>query len=408
MQNLKNSACFMPAFSHMYLNALQNLSQKSRALPNGITMQNLNPFNASSGFVYTPQILVSPGQFMGKSAAGYTLLKQAAMNGTVLGDSMGFQLIAKPHLYTGPPFAVNVLHWQEANTHVSPICDIPSRIVYEPGTPFKTVTQCRDVTLQNGQAMIAARTSSSKMLLLNVIQGNSEAEFIDWYHNLRLLPLEGYAFGGAHRLNIGMLLRVILDLRDSRKLADVQWFHVFGTCKLEAALALTILKRAVDDLAGRSIPFTFDASTPFTSSSVHAQIYTGVVHTSKKIHLHAARIGCNPIYAGKPFPFPSTMSHVARRVTLGDINVKRNTFQTGWDTISQLLLANHNLEALMMATDRAISFLDYESEDAAEFLPKQILNLKTIVDAILTSKAPLSVLKRYQSDLNWMVHSKYR
>lgn len=401
MKSHEEWAVYSPSVSAAYLKCLTDPQEKHRRgdWPSGLTPEDLNFLNPDCPLFHHNAILMSPGQYLGEEdALRKADIKQNA-SVTIVGDSLGFQFIDRPELWRGKETLDEVLELQEEFFDVATIVDIPSRIVTKGYPRFKNVTDCRDITFENGRYFEKRRTPGA-VKHLNVIQGQNDIQAFQWYEVMKPLELEGYAFGGYCRLDLHFLLRLIHKMLDDQVLEKVEHLHFLGTGTLSSALALTILKQEVDRLLSKSIPFTFDTSTPFRQAMQNYQAFGYPKFNPNSLTVPMYKAPRSREYFGSKLPFPYQTSAISRRLTCGDLCVKNENIQShAWDTLSGVLVANHNIDTAIQCMDQARLLFALEREEAERHLPSWLLNLKEVIPKILQTEEAGALLKRHKEDL---------
>ena len=369
-------------------------------LPAGLTQKDFNFLDPTARLAKRDIILLSASQFMATPSTAY-LNPIAETDATVFGDNGAFRTISDRTYYSGPQTAITVLRWMERHCHVGAILDIPTLAIGKTGQ-FASFDDALKTTLLNAATMIEHRDPTSKMLLLNVMQGRTMEEFKKWYAAVKRLDLDGWAIGGHCRLDFGALFWFLAQLKQDGLIDRVRWIHVFGSFRLELALGLTAFKSVLDEAAGRNIEVTYDASTPMTLAYEQFQIYRESKKKGDRLPLLTSVLPTSAAYAGGDEPFPASNSDVSKQFTLGAVCIKRGLFEStyAWDELSRMIAVNHNLDFLYSTIDQLHRDAQLEWADARAHVPDWILDLPNQGREIVRSKSPDKLIRAKRSHLS--------
>lgn len=213
----------------------------------------------------------------------------------VLGDSGGFQIgkgvwegdWKDPACPNAMKKRKGVLEWMDAFMDYGMILDIPAWVSRSPegakASKISSYQEAVDGTRINNDYFIKNRNGSCKFL--NVLQGENFAQADDWYSQVKEYcdpkkypdaHFNGWAMGGQNMCDIHLALkRVITLIHDGlleKGVHDVM--HFLGTSKLEWAMVLTAIQRAVRKNHNENFTITFDCASPFLCTA-NGQVYTG-------------------------------------------------------------------------------------------------------------------------------------
>ena len=217
---------------------------------------------------------------------------------TVLGDSGGFQ-IAKGlwegdwKANSGCPRAQAkreaVLKWLDGIADYGMTLDIPTWVVKDPFASSKcqitTHSQAVAATKFNNEYFIANRRGieNGGARFLNVLQGANHNEAEDWYQTMKdycdpaKYPgrhFNGWGMGGQNMCDVHLVLKRLVALRYDNLLQTGvhDWMHFLGTSKLEWAVLLTVIQRAVRRYVNPNFTISFDCASPFLATA-NGQVY---------------------------------------------------------------------------------------------------------------------------------------
>jgi hypothetical protein len=178
-----------------------------------------------------------------------------------------------------------VLNWMDALMDYGMVLDIPSWIARSPaGAAATNITSYElavEATKYNNNYFIKHRNGNCKFL--NVLQGENHEQADDWYAQMKDFcdpkvygdkAFNGWAMGGQNMCDVHLVLKRLVALKFDRLLEKGQhdWMHFLGTSKLEWALLLTDIQRAVRKYHNENFTISFDCASPFLATA-NGQIY---------------------------------------------------------------------------------------------------------------------------------------
>lgn len=398
MSNSK--AIFTPAVSQTFAQFIREPASRRRKgnWPDGLTPGDLDFLNPHSTLFHTDAYLISAGQYLNRGTDHYPQ-PPGAKNLTVIGDSGGYQIIRDPAWYQGRGRVIGVLRWQEKNCTVAPIMDIPTGCVDADNAMFDSVSKCLNTTVDNLKWADSAR-QSKKLLLLNVAQGRDLNSAMHWYDTVRQFKLNGWAFGGATRVDLEILMKLLVRMRDNSDLEYARWVHMFGVGTIKASLAYTAIRRGLEALLGRDLPVSYDVATPFTNAAI-LTLKTLPVISNKKVSLPGVQGLDKADYVGSTLRLPISFTKLGKRLTAGDLCVNPNIHEdNAWDQLSYQLVASHNLEAMSLGYEWAQSAFDLDEKLAVKLLPRWLVEFRDLAPEILKSQKANDIINRNKR--NWL------
>jgi hypothetical protein len=116
-----------------------------------------------------------------------------------------------------------------------------------------------------------------------VLQGENHKDADDWYDRMKKYcdtkqygdrAFNGWGMGGQNMCDIHLVLKRLVALRFDGLLEKGQhdWMHFLGTSKLEWAVLLTDIQRAVRKYHNENFTISFDCASPFLATA-NGQIY---------------------------------------------------------------------------------------------------------------------------------------
>jgi hypothetical protein len=211
----------------------------------------------------------------------------------ILGDSGGFQIgkgvwegdWKNPNCPKAQKKRELVLTWMDAYMDYGMCLDIPAWVARSPAgrkaTGINTYDEAVLGTYINNDWFINNRTGACKFL--NVLQGETHADADDWYERMKKYcdpkqypgrHFNGWAMGGQNMCDVHLVLRRLVTMRFDGLLVEGlhDWMHFLGTSKLEWAVLLTDIQRAVRKYVNPAFTISFDCASPFLASA-NGQIY---------------------------------------------------------------------------------------------------------------------------------------
>ena len=264
-------------------------------LPHGV--ESLNYLNRSQGKFQYKWTLYSAGHAdldITKEAPKEDMVRNRDRDNTwVLGDSGGFQIgkgvwagdWKDPNCPKAHKKRDGVLKWMDEYMDYGMILDIPAWVsrskAGQDATGITTYQEAVDATRINNDYWQKNRTGACKFL--NVLQGENFEQADDWYEQMKdycdpsIYPdthFNGWAMGGQNMCDIELAIKRLVTLHFDgllqKGIHDVM--HFLGTSKLEWAVLLTDVQRAVRKYYNENFMITFDCASPFLATA-NGQIY---------------------------------------------------------------------------------------------------------------------------------------
>jgi hypothetical protein len=177
-----------------------------------------------------------------------------------------------------------VLTWMDALMDYGMVLDIPAWVARSPAgaaaTNISSYEQAVEATKYNNEYFIKHRNGNCKFL--NVLQGENHKQAEDWYQKMKDFcdptkydkPFNGWAMGGQNMCDVHLVLKRLVALKFDGLLekGKQDWMHFLGTSKLEWALLLTDIQRAIRKYHNENFTISFDCASPFLATA-NGQIY---------------------------------------------------------------------------------------------------------------------------------------
>ena len=399
----KDYAVFLPALSSFYATYVG----KQRHNPNYIDaarmpklfdrgMEGLNWLNPNEGYFPYKWALYSAGHAnldTNKFDAKEDMVRNRDPNSFVLGDSGGFQIgkgvwegnWKDPSCPKAQKKREQVLKWMDAYMDRGMILDIPAWVARSPAgqraTGITTFAEAVQGTYVNNDYFMRNRTGRCKFL--NVLQGENHTEADIWYDQMKKYcdpkqypndHFNGWAMGGQNMCDVHLTLKRLVALRFDGLLEPGlhDWMHFLGTSKLEWALLLTDIQRAIRKYHNENFTISFDCASPFLATA-NGQIYYDVVTPDRAKWSYQMQPSVdNKKYATDTRPFRDAVlqdklfdtfleSPVSERLQIndvcyykpGDLNKIGKEGKTSWDSFSYTLQMGHNVWTHIHAVQEA-------------------------------------------------------
>ena len=393
-------AIFLPAISSFYATYIgkQRFDEyipKSR-MPAGIPdMEQLNWFNSQQGLFPYKWSLYSAGHAdldLTRKNPKEDMVRNREAGTTLLCDSGGFQIAkgvwpgewANPKDKNAEKKRRAVLEWQCGMATHGMTMDIPTWTCTNPewakASGIYSYDDAVTATKFNNEYWMHNRHGETK--ILNVLQGANHGDADHWYETMKdycnpdkhQRPFDGWGMGGQNMCDVHLVLRRIVNLMHDGLLESGlhDWMHFLGTSKLEWAVLLTDIQRAVRYHHNPTFTISFDCASPFLATA-NGQLYHSIVTESRdKWSYRMSSTADNKKYAADNRLFGDAVrqdgihkhfedSPITSCLKIsdicyykpGDLNKIGKEGQTSWDSFSYALLMGHNVWMHIEAVQRA-------------------------------------------------------
>jgi len=391
----KDYALFLPATSGFYATYIGKQRYGNYVDPNRIPksfangVESLNYLDPAKGAFYYKWCLYSAGHAnldLNKHDEGEDMFRNRnRSNSWVLGDSGGFQIgkgkwegdWKDPNCPKASKKRQQVLTWMDALMDYGMCLDIPAWVARSPAgqkaTGISTYQEAVNATYINNDYFIKNRNGNCKFL--NVLQGENHTDAEDWYQRMKHYcdpkkypdnHFNGWAMGGQNMCDVHLTLKRLVSLKFDGLLEQgyQDWMHFLGTSKLEWALLLTDVQRAVRKYHNPNFTISFDCASPFLATA-NGQVYVQTEIANKEKWLYRMlpsaddkkystdtrefRQAVNQDLIFSPRQFEN--SPIMENVPIKDIciygptdkNKLGNIGKTSWDSFSYTIMMGHNV-----------------------------------------------------------------
>jgi hypothetical protein len=268
-----------------------------------------------------------------------------------------------------------VLNWMDTLMDYGMVLDIPAWVCRSPAgvaaTGISTYEEAVAATKYNNEYFIKNRNGNCKFL--NVLQGETHAQADDWYQQMKDFcdpkiygdkAFNGWAMGGQNMCDLHLTLRRLVALKFDGLLEQghQDWMHFLGTSKLEWALLLTDIQRAIRKYHNPNFTISFDCASPFLATA-NGQMYirTEIADREKWLYRMLPTLD-NKQYASDNRLFLDTLiqdkifDYVENSPVLdgvktneicvyapGNLNRMGKENKTSWDSFTYAILMGHNV-----------------------------------------------------------------
>jgi hypothetical protein len=248
-----------------------------------------------------------------------------------------------------------------------------------------TLQEAVDATKFNNEYFMANRKGKDAggARFLNVLQGDNHTSAEQWYETMKHYcdpqqypgkHFDGWAMGGQNMCDVHLVLKRLVALRHDNLLQQGvhDWMHFLGTSKLEWAVLLTVIQRAVRKYVNPDFTISFDCASPFLATA-NGQVYHHIdlPHDGKWCY-RMSPIADDKKYSTDTRPYGQAViadglvnhfdeSPLSRLFTMkdiciyrpGDLNKIGKEGKTSWDSFSYALLMGHNVWMHLESVQRA-------------------------------------------------------
>jgi len=399
-------AVFLPAISGFYATFVGKQRNgpyvDPARMPAGLTdMEMMNWLNSQKALFPYRWSLYSGGHAnldLAKQDWSEDMVRNREPGTFMLGDSGGFQ-IAKG-LWEGDWRANSgcakaqkkrsaVLTWLDSVSDYGMILDIPTWVIHDKkasrACQITTLQEAVDATKFNNKYFMAHRKGKENggARFLNVLQGDNHTSAEQWYQEMKdfcdpakypTTHFDGWSMGGQNMCDVHLVLKRLVALRHDNLLQQGKhdWMHFLGTSKLEWAVLLTVIQRAIRKYVNPNFTISFDCASPFLATA-NGQVYHHIdlAHNEKWCY-RMSPIADDKKYSTDTRPYGTAVladklvdhfdeSPISRLLTMkdvciykpGDLNKIGKEGKTSWDSFSYALLMGHNVWMHLEAVQRA-------------------------------------------------------
>ena len=399
-QSQQDYAIFLPAISSFYASyigrqrstAYVEQSRMPAAMPDMESMNWLNPQKALFPYRWSLYSAGHANLDLNKPDPKEDMVRNRDANTVMLADSGGFQIAKGVWPGRWADFTdkkaeaqrEKVLKWQMGIATHGMTMDIPTWTYLDKEASvlcgIHSYDDAVNATKYNNEYWMANRWGETK--ILNVLQGSNHAEADHWYDLMKHYcdpakyknHFNGWGMGGQNMCDVHLVLKRLVHLiHDGLLQPGVHdWMHFLGTSKLEWAVLLTDIQRAVRRYANPNFTISFDCASPFLATA-NGQIYHSICAENRsKWSYQMSPTADDKKYATDTRSFRDAVmqdgihaefedSPISKRLQIrdvcvykpGDLNKIGKEGATSWDSFSYALMMGHNVWMHIEAVQRA-------------------------------------------------------
>ena len=316
----------------------------------------------------------------------------------------------------------SVLKWLDGIADYGMILDIPTWVIHDQKASdacgITTLEEAVDATKYNNDYFMKhrKRVKNGGAKFLNVLQGANHADADRWYDIMKhycdpaVYPdthFDGWSMGGQNMCDVHLVLRRLVALRHDNLLQEGihDWMHFLGTSKLEWAVLLTDIQRAVRKYVNPAFTISFDCASPFLATA-NGQVYHHIdLPHNEKWCYRMSPIADDKKYSSDTRPYGQAVvadglvdhfdeSPISLKLQMKDVcyyspgmlNKVGKEGRTSWDSFSYALLMGHNVWMHIEAVQRANRTYDSGSWPAMMWNQNgDHARFRDIVDAIFAT-----------------------
>lgn len=397
-------AVFLPSISPVYVKNTGREDNEIRGgkLPEAIngTLRNLNFLDSENGNFSYKWGLYSAGHAEGDFSTCQSdekMLRNRRENSAIImADSGGFQIAQQKwtidvnnseELFSARR---SVLEWAESFADIIVPLDFPTNEAVMRQENFDFAS-CLRYTRDSLEFMVNHGNRTTGSLYLNVLQGADWRQAQEWFAVVKQFnTLDGWSIPWRFHENLHSLLQFLLVMKDEGALDNCRWLHFFGVSRLNLVGGLTLLMRALREHVRPDLVVSYDAASPFITGGRVQQAYSGLsFRKDGEVVFESCRVPNSASFVHSTKPFPFATSPIGRGMMLGDLCAvaegKRRSsgHLSHWDTLSSLMLMNHNLYVHIDAINQINRIVDVSADfDMGLQLPKHYQKLAEVLDRV--------------------------
>ena len=333
-----------------------------------------------------PQVLITAGAHF--KTDGYRDKLGLTKDNLVMGDSGGYQ-IASGAMKWDIKHRDRIFKWLEENTDIAMNLDIPPRLKYQ-----GQYGECLEISKENFKYFSDNQTGSTQFM--NVIQGDDEHTYMNWYNEVKDFDFMGWGVGGCggslYRFMSGVLALINgkEHLKDSTKV-----IHILGTSKIRDFLMLKQLSKSIGDVGSKAI-ITTDSSSP-DRAVVFGTFYTGFSMkrgTFESVGFPNAKHNGDIINDFNNLPIKSWPrltdfdDKLAETVDWSDV--------ANWNPDCTIGMRMHNFYLFKDAIQQVEHYIDGHNYILEQVVDKDTYTVLMSIDEMVKSDKPIQVFEKYK------------
>ena len=226
---------------------------------------------------------------------------------------------------------------------------------------------------------------------LNVIQGTSEYEYMNWYDEVKEFPFQGWAVGGGGRNLYTFMSGVMTILNGKEHLKDdSRWIHILGVSKIKDFLMLEQLQKSLNEV-GSNMRVTTDSSSP-DRAVVFGSFYSG--YSIKRATFESINVPkYEESFKGLDTKYLPQITEFDREY-LRDAVTWDHTFD--WKGNCTMAIRLHNFMVFKQAIDRCVYYVNSHPYILEQAVSADMFKLLNSIDEMVKSDKPYEVFQKYK------------
>ena len=334
-----------------------------------------------------PQVLITAGAHFKQD--GYRDKLGLTKDNLVMGDSGGYQ-IASGAMKWDIKHRDRIFKWLEENTDIAMNLDIPPRLKYQ-----GKYAECLQISKENFKYFSDNQTGATRFM--NVIQGDDEYTYMNWYNEVKDFDFMGWGIGGCggslYRFMSGVLALVNgkEHLKDSNKVV-----HILGTSKIRDFFMLSQLAKSFSDVGSRAL-ITTDSSSPdravvfgtfVTDYSLKRGSFESINFPNEK-HQGEAVMKEFTQLSNQSWPrMTSFDDKLAETITWNDV--------VEWNSYCTIGMRMHNFYLYKKAISQIEHYINGHDYILKQVVDKDTYTVLQSIDEMVKSDKPLQVFEKYK------------
>ena len=310
----------------------------------------------------------------------------------VMGDSGGYQLATGANKWKDG-MKEQTFEWLENNSDIAMNLDIPPRRTFE--GKFK---ECFDFSMENFKYFNEKQTGQTAFL--NVLQGEDDATYKQWYDACSGFDFQGWSVGGTAGDIYRFMASIctLLEGREHEKKAN-KYLHILGTTRIHDMFMLLQLQKSLEEV-GSDICVTTDSSTP-DRATVFGLYYIGfafknlgfeAINMPREKHLEGMSDMVQKLKTKNLIGVNNFDRFIMKYANMDDI--------AEWNWDGQFRMRLHNfylfLDAIEMI-EQSVFSLEHSLE---QLLKKDLYQVVRSIDEMVKSDDPRRVFEKYKALYN--------
>ncbi|WP_421696178.1 hypothetical protein [Aestuariivirga sp.] len=374
-------AIYLPAVNSSYAKVGRHRVTPERQLPGGLTVSDFEFWTGNSKLWNHKFILHSIGNYSVGADTRGPLFSRPSGAFTIVGDSGGYQLGKNRFKGFGgltsgmsSQSAVNVwnsrydekrwiINWLEHYCDYAMTIDMPLWATQSRGSesPFHRCSEVELLALTNDNLQLIQQLTNGKTKWLNVVQATNLEDGLRWWNGIKWFRHGGWSLGGAAgwRGGLYIMLNILLTMRDDHAFeAGQDWLHVLGVSQTKWDIFLTAIQNGLR-CTNPSLQVSCDSATAFDLGGRFDKyaLSPTLGEDESDWSISFGQIEHRQSYAdsNSPLDFPAS-SPLGDVLKMHHLVVKTEEISgRRFDTLSNLMLINHNVWTYLDASRRANS-----------------------------------------------------